>query len=153
MAKKNLEDMVSAECIKEIKDKIRNFVGKKAMLRIYPAVKKIIEEGDGEIRESILHDWLDVDSVRICTECGEIMQEGWYLDLGRYACSDECCCKIMGVSKEEFDRYSIFLPEIEEHLKDEGEGRKPEELTKGEIKEIIDEIMDNLDAYYYTEWS
>lgn len=152
MAKKDLEDMVSAECIKSIKNKIRNFVGKKAMLRLYPAVKKIIEEGDGEIRESILHDWLDIDSVRICSNCGEIMQEGWYLDMSGYACSDECAMKIMGVpDMEHFRRYRIYKEDIDEWLDDEGLGRKEEDLTQDEIEEIINEINNNIDACY-TEW-
>ena len=59
---------------------------------------------------------------------------------------------IMDVDKDEFDRYSIFKPEIEEFLTDEGEDRKIEELTKEEISEIISGIIDGLDGYYYTEW-
>ena len=151
MAKKILEDMVSAECIKSIKNKIRNFVGKKAMLRLYPAVKKIIEEGDAEIRESILRDWLDVDSVRVCSECGELMQEGWYLDTRGYACSDECAMKIMGVpDMEHFRRYRIYKEDIDYWLEEEGLGRKEEDLTQAEIEEILEEVGSYIDACYTT---
>ncbi len=152
MEKKSLEEMVSARCYDEIAKQVKHYVGEESFEIIFPAVKKALEEGSAAAREEILIQWLDLDCCRVCDNCGAIMEEGWYLDWQGYACSDECCCKIMNVSKEEFDRYSIFLPEIEEHLKDEGEGRKPEELTKDEINEIIDEIMANLDAYYYTEW-
>lgn len=152
MEKKKFGEMVSVDCYNEVKEKLQNFVGEKAMQYIFPAVEKALEEGDAEVRTTILNEWLDIDTCRVCSECGAIMQEGWYLDCHGYACSDECCCKIMGISKEEFDRYSIFLPEIELHLEEEGDERKPDELSKDEINEIIDEIMANLDAYYYTEW-
>lgn len=146
-----LESLVSDSCYKEIVKKLKATVGRNSFRRIFPAVKSILESQDGTAREEI-RNWLDIDSYRVCSHCGAIMQEGWYLDCHGYACSDDCCCKIMNITKEEYDRYSIFLPEIEEFLKDEGRGRKPEQLTKEEINEIIDEVMAGLDAYYYTEW-
>ena len=152
MEKETLESMVSQNTYDTIVKKVKELVGDSAFEYIFPAIKKALEEGDGTVRNDILIDWLDLDCCRVCSHCGAIMEEGWYLDCHGYACNDECCCKIMDITKEEFDRYGIFLPEIEEHLKDEGQGRKPEELTKKEINEIIDEIMEGLDAYYYTEW-
>ena len=149
---KTLESMISNNAYEEIIKKVNEAVGEEAAEYIFPAVKKALEEGDGKVRESILSSWLDVDTLRVCSHCGSIMQEGWYLDWHGYACSDECCMAVMNVDKNEFDRYSIFKPEIEEFLTDEGEGRKIEELTKEEISEIISRIIDGLDAYYYTEW-
>ena len=152
MEKKRLEEMVSDGCIKEIKQKIRNFVGKKAMLQLYPAIKKVIEEGDGEIRESILRDWLDVDSVRVCSQCGELMQEGWYLDTMGYACSDECAMQIMNVpDMEHFRRYRIYKEDIDNYLENEGLGRKEENLTQDEIEKILEEVNDESQACY-TQW-
>ena len=152
MEKNDLKRMVSAHTYDTIVEEVKKQVGKKAFKYIFPAVKKALEEGNGEVREEILIGWLDLDCCRVCSNCGAIMEEGWYLDWQGYACSDDCCCKIMGISKEEYDRYSIFLPEIERYLDDEGNGRKPEELTEKEIHEIIEEIMEPMDAYYYTEW-
>ena len=149
---KKLEEMVSADCIKEIKRKLRKFVGKKTMLRLYPAIKKAIEEGDREIRESILREWLDVDSVRVCSQCGELMQEGWYLDAMGYACSDECAMQIMNVpDMEHFRRYRIYKEEIDDWLEDEGLGRKEGDLTQDEIEKILEQINDESQACY-TQW-
>ena len=152
MEKKTLESLVSARTYDTIVEKVKEQVGDDAFEYIFPGIKKALEEGSGKVREEILIQWLDLDCCRVCSNCGAIMEEGWYLDWQGYACSDECCCKILDVSKEEFDRYSIFLPEIEQHLEDNKDSRKPEDLSKEEINKIIDEIMENLDAYYYTEW-
>lgn len=152
MEKETLESMVSAHTYDTIVEKVKEQVGDSAFEYIFPVIKKALEEGDGNVRYCILIDWLDLDCCRVCSYCGAIMEEGWYLDFHGYACSDECCCKIMDITKNEYDRYSIFLHEIDEHLKDEGLSRKPEELTKKEIDEIIDEILEGLDAYYWTEW-
>ena len=149
---KTLESMISNNAYEEIINKINEAVGEEAAEYIFPAVKKALEEGDGKVRESILSSWLNVDTLRVCSHCGSIMQEGWYLDWHGYACSDECCMAVMNIDKNEFDLYSIFKPEIEEFLTDEGEDRKIEELTKEEISEITSDIIDGLDAYYYTEW-
>ena len=150
--KKTLEQMVSNHAYDEIVAKVREEVGDNAFEYIFPAVKKALEEGSRKVREEILINWLDCDSVRVCSQCGSIMQEGWYLDVDGYACSDECCMAIMSVDKEEFDRYSIFKPDIEEYLSDINSTKKIEDLTPEEIKEITENIIDNLDAYYYTEW-
>lgn len=152
MNKNDLKGMVSADTYDAIVEKVKKQVGEKAFEYIFPAVKKALEEGNGEVREEILIGWLDLDCCRVCSNCGEIMEEGWYLGFHGYACSDECCCEIMNITKEEYDRYQIYLDDIEEYLKDEGEGRKPEELTEEEIHEITSKIVDGLDEYYYTEW-
>lgn len=152
MEEKLLEDMVSARCFKEIQEKVKHYVGEESFPIIWPAVKKAIEEGSGKAREEILSSWLDVDSCRICSHCGTIMEEGWYLDSMGYACSDECAMVIMEVpDMEHFRRYRIYKAEIDDYLKYEGKGRKEEDLTQEEIEEIIDEFCDNMDAYY-TEW-
>lgn len=149
--KKTLESMISAHAYEEIVEKVKKQVGEAAFEYIFPAVKKALEEGSGKVREEILIHWLDCDSVRICTYCGKIMQKGWYLECNGYACSDECAAESEGITMEEFKKYRIYKDDILQHLEDEGEGRKIEDLTKEECDEIIDEIPDDLD-YYYTEW-
>lgn len=152
LIKKTLEEMVSESCRKEIMEKTENNVGKEAFEYIFPAVKKALEEGSGEVREEILSNWLDVDSCRVCSHCGAIMQEGWYLDCQGYACSDECAMEIMNVpDMEHFQRYRIYKEDIDAFLEEEGEGRKEEDLTQEEIEEIIDIVSDDMQACY-TEW-
>lgn len=147
MEKKFLENMVSERCYNEIVEKVKYDVGEDAFEYIWPAVKKALIEGTGKVREQILISWLDCDTCRVCTECGKIMEEGWY-NMGSYACSDECVMKHDGISQEEFDRYQIFKSTIENYLDD---GQNIEDLTQEEIQKIIDENSDNWDAYY-TEW-
>lgn len=149
--KETLESMVSKHAYDEIVAKVKVKVGKESFDYIFPAVKKALEEGSGKVREKILIHWLDCDSVRVCTYCGKIMQEGWYLDWNGYACSDECAAEGEGITMEEFNKYRIYKDDILQHLEAEGKGRKIEDLTKEECDEIIDEIADDLD-YYYTEW-
>lgn len=153
METKKLEDMVSSKCYYEIVESVTHFVGEEAFSTVFPAIKKVIEEGSADAREQILINWLNIESCRICSECGAIMEEGWYLDAQGYACSDECAMKIMGVpSMEEFNRYRIYKYEIDEYLEDEGLGRKEENLTQEEIEDIIDIVSDRLEACY-TEWN
>jgi len=149
--KETLESMVSKHAYDEIVAKVKVKVGEESFDYIFPAVKKALEEGSGKVREEILIHWLDCDSVRVCTYCGKIMQEGWYLDCNGYACSDECAAEGEGITMEEFKKYRIYKDDILQHLEDEGKGRKIEDLTKEECDEIIDEIADDLD-YYYTQW-
>jgi hypothetical protein len=149
---KKLEEMLSEHCYNELQDKVKQYVGEGAFDTIFPAVKKALEEGDGETRSDILIGWLDMDSCRVCDVCGAIMEEGWYLDCCGYACSDECAMIRMDVpDMEHFRRYRIYKEDIDMYLEDEGKGRKEEDLTQEEIEEILDEIGDNIDACY-TEW-
>ena len=150
MAKK-LDEMISAHAYEEIESKVREMVGDKAFEYIFPSVVKALEKGDGETRYAILIGWLDVDSMRVCTMCGAIMEEGWYLCDAGYACSDECAAKYEGITMEEFDKWAIYKDDIIDCLKCEGKGRKIEDLTKEECEEIIEEWCSDKD-YYYTEW-
>lgn len=147
MEQKKLESMVSQHCYDEIVAKLKEQVGEEAFLYIFPAVKKALEEGSGKVREEILTGWLEIDSCRVCSECGKIMQEGWY-NMGKYACSDECVMKQDGITKEEFDRYQIYKATIEAQLE---EGQNIEDLTKEEIDQILESVLEDCDAYY-TEW-
>ena len=152
MKKKTLESMISERAYNEIVKKVKEQVGEDAFEYIFPAVKKTLEEGSGAVRENILIGWLDCDCMRVCSHCGEIMEEGWYLDCKGYACSDECAMHIMDVpDMEHFRRYRIYKEDIDEYLEDEGKGRKEEDLTQEEIDEIIDELSDDMQACY-TEW-
>ena len=149
--KETLESMVSKHAYDEIVSKVKEQVGEESFDYIFPAVKKALEEGSGKVREEILINWLNVDSMRVCTYCGKIMEEGWYLNCNGYACSDECAAKSEGITMEEFRKWRIYKDDIVSYLEDEGEGRKIEDLTKEECDEIIDELSDDLD-YYYTSW-
>lgn len=147
MEQKKFESMVSQHCYDEIVAKLKEQVGEEAFLYIFPAVKKALEEGSGKVREEILTGWLEIDSCRVCSECGKIMQEGWY-NMGKYACSDECVMKQDGITKEEFDRYQIYKATIEAQLE---EGQNIEDLSKEEIDQILESVLEDCDAYY-TEW-
>lgn len=149
---KTLEEMVSDRCFNEISEKVKHYVGEESFSIIFPAVKKALEESSGGAREEILINWLDVDTCRICSECGAIMEEGWYLDCYGYACSDECAMKIMEVpDMEHFRRYRIYKSDIDYYLETEGLERKEEDLTQEEIEKIINEVNEYSQACY-TEW-
>ena len=149
--KQNLESMLSAHAYEEIVKKVKESVGTEAAEYVFPAVKKALEEGSGKVREEILIGWLNVDSMRVCTQCGAIMEKGWYLNCQGYACSDECAAKSEGITMEQFEKWRIYKDDIVEYLKEDGEGRKIEDLTKEECDKIIDEYCQDCD-YYYTEW-
>jgi hypothetical protein len=152
MATKKLEEMLSEHCYNELQEKVKHYVGEDAFDIVFPAIKKALEEDSIETRHSILIEWLDMDSCRVCDECGAIMEEGWYLDCMGYACSNECAMKIMGVpDMEHFRRYRIYKADIDFYLEREGKGRKEEELNQNEIEEIINKMCRNIEACY-TEW-
>lgn len=149
MEKKKLSQMISESALCEIITEVQKKVGLEASTYILPGVLKALEEGSGIVREQILSVWLNVESCRVCSECGAIMQEGWY-NMGKYACSDECAAESEGITMEEFRKYRIYKDDILQHLAEEGKGRNIEDLTQDEIEEIIDAVND--DAQYYTEW-
>jgi len=148
--KQKLSEMLSESGIEKLKAVVKEKVGDKAFDFIYPAVVKALEEGDGEVRTQILIDWLDVEFCRVCSVCGKVFQEGWY-NMGEYACSDECVMKQDGISKEEFDKFQIYKGTIENYLADTEDSRNIDDLTKEEIDEIMDNVLDECDAYY-TSW-
>lgn len=149
--KQTLESMISKHAYEEIEKKVSDLFGEKTATFLFPAIKKALEEGDRDVRENILINWLDVDSMRVCTQCGAIMEEGWYLNNAGYACSDECAAKSEGITMEQFAKWKIYKDDIVSHLEEEGKGRKIDDLTKEECEEIINEIAGDLE-YYYTEW-
>lgn len=150
MAKK-LEEMISARAYDEIKRKLSLCTGESAAELLFPMVKQALEEGDHDVRYNILIDWLECDTLRVCTQCGAIMQEGWYLNLAGYACSDECAAKSEGITMEEFDRYRIYKDDIIEWLEWNDDPRTIDELSKEECDSIIEEVAADKE-YYYTEW-
>ena len=109
---------------------------------------RLLTASPAEKRDII--DEYDLDCCRVCSECGELMVEGWY-NMGAYACSDECVIKQEGITREEFERFQIYKATIQQYLDDEGEGRKADDLTDSEISVILDDIIGDCDAYY-TEW-
>ena len=147
-----LKTLISEHCYNELVEKLTEYVGEDNVQTILPSIAKILVEGTGQQKEHILNDWLDMDSCRVCTTCGKIMEEGWYLNEAGYACSDECAAKSEGITMDEFKRYKIYKKDLEEYLEREGKGRKIEDLSEDECAEIInEEIMDNVD-WYWTEW-
>lgn len=148
---KTLETMISAHAYDEIVGKVKEQVGPDVFGIIWPSIKKSLEEGNGDVRWEILISWLDCDSMRVCSQCGEIMEEGWYLCDAGYACSDECAAKSEGITMEQFEKWRIYKDDIISYLEDEGKGRKIEDLSKEECEEIIKDLPDDLD-YYYTQW-
>lgn len=147
----NLKEMISDSAYKEIEEKVKEAVGEGPFEYIFPGVVKALEEGNGSIRQQILIEWLDVDSMRVCTVCGAIMEEGWYLNNMGYACSDECAAKSEDITMEQFEKWRIYKDDIIEYLEEEGRGRKIEDLTKEECDEIIDEYCADKD-YCWTQW-
>ena len=143
--------MISAHAYDEIVAKVKEQVGEESFIYLFPAIRKALEEGSGKVREEIIRNWLDCDSMRVCTYCGKIMEEGWYLNCNGYACSDECAAQSEGITMEEFRKWRIYKDDIVSYLEDEGDGRKIEDLTKEECDKIIDDVFDDLD-YYYKEW-
>lgn len=150
MAKK-LEEMISARAYDEIKRKLSACTGESAAELLFPMVKQALEEGDHDVRYNILIDWLECDTLRVCTQCGAIMQEGWYLNLAGYACSDECAAKSEGITMVEFDRYRIYKDDIIEWLEWNDDPRTIDELSKEECDSIIEEVAADKE-YCYTEW-
>lgn len=149
--KKTLEEMVSKKCYDAIVERVKEKVGENVFDYVFPGIKKALEEGGGDVREDILINWLDMECCRVCSYCGAIMEEGWYLCNNGYACSDKCAAESEHITMEEFEKWRIYKDDIIGYLEDEGEGRKIEDLSKEECDEIIDELSDDLD-YYYTEW-
>ena len=143
--------MISAHAYDEIVSKVKEFVGDEASKYLLPGVVKALEEGDGHVREDVLIGWLDVDSMRVCTHCGAIMEEGWYMECGGYACGDECAAQLVGLSMEEFAKWRIYKEDIVEYLRETKDARNISELSAEECDKIIENIAPHRD-YYWTEW-
>ena len=148
-----LKTLISEHCYDELVEKLTEQVGETNAKVMLPAVAKALVEGGRKEREQILINWLDMDSCRVCTTCGAIMEEGWYLNDAGYACSDECAAKSEGITMEEFKRYKIYKDDIEQYLRDTYDPRSIYELSDDECAHIINDCIDmeNLD-YYWTEW-
>lgn len=148
-----LKTMISEHCYDELVKKLTERVGENNAKVMLPAVAKALVEGGREEREQILINWLDMDSCRVCTTCGKIMEEGWYLNNAGYACSDECAAKSEGITMEQFKKWKIYKDDIIDYLRREGKGRTIDELSDDECADIINDHIDmeNLE-YYWTEW-
>lgn len=142
---------ISQHAYNEIKENLEDKVGDKAAKYLFPAVLKALKHGSGDCREWILRDWLDCNSMRVCTQCGAIMEEGWYLNEAGYACSDECAAQSEGITMEQFAKWRIYKDDIKDYLQQEGKNRKIEDLTQEECDAIIDDYCEDCD-YFWTEW-
>lgn len=149
-----LKQMVNADTYKELLEKLTdNLTNEKVAQSMLPQIAKTLVEGGREEREAILIDWLDMDSCRVCTTCGKIMSEGWYLNNMGYACSDECAAKSEGITMEQFEKWRIYKDDIEQYLRESGDKRSIDELTADECADIINEKIGFEDLeYYWTEW-
>ncbi|MBQ9560580.1 MAG: hypothetical protein IJV08_11485 [Bacteroidaceae bacterium] len=147
-----LSSLISRHAYAELRRKVADSVGDEPAPFIFPAVARALEGGGKVCRELILIDWLDVDSMRVCTNCGAIMEQGWLMgDMG-YACSDECAAQMEGITMEQFRKWRIYKDDIIEYLRDiENEGRQIEDLTQEECDAIIGEYCADRD-YFWTEW-
>ena len=147
----SLPQTISAHAYEEISAKVKEFVGEEASAYILPGVIKALEEGNGHVREDVLNGWLDVESMRVCSHCGAIMEEGWYMECSGYACSDECAAQIVGLTMEEFAKWRIYKDDIVEYLRETKDTRNITELSTEECDKIIESIAPHRD-YYWTEW-
>ena len=146
-----LSQMISAHAYDEIVNKVKEFVGAEASKYILPGVIRALEEGDRVVREEILNGWLDVESMRVWSHCGAIMEEGWYMECGGYACSDECAAQIVGLTMEEFAKWRIYKADIVEYLKQSNDSRDINELSAEECEKIVEQIALRCDSCW-TEW-
>ena len=149
---KNLPQMISSHAYDEIVSKVKEYVGEEASEYILPGIIKALEEGGGVVREEILNGWLDVESMRVCSYCGAIMEEGWYLECNGYACSDECAAQSEGITMEEFEKWRIYKDDIVEYLRETKDTRDITKLSAEECDKIIESIAPHRD-YYWTEWN
>jgi hypothetical protein len=104
---KNINDFYTDDELREILSKIR----RPANVRIADAFLDYIWEED---------------NIRQCTVCGELMNDGYYLD-GDYACCDKC-------------RNEYYI---------ENRGCKTEEEAE---KVYLEDYDDGDGDFYYTEW-
>lgn len=149
----DIKKMMSEHCYEEFVQKLTDQVGESNAKIMLPSIIVAIVKGGREERERILINWLDMDSCRVCTTCGAIMEEGWYLNDAGYACSDECAAKSEGITMDEFKRYKIYSQDIKDYLCRKGDSRNLSELSDDECAGIINDKIDmeNL-PYYWTEW-
>ena len=148
---KKLEQMVSACVYDEIKAQVVELLGEDGE-SFFTVVKVALENGDAKLRSYILHHWLEVDSVRVCDQCGALMEEGWYLGCAGYACSDECAAKSEGITMEQFEKWRIYKDDLIQWLEENDDHRSIDELTKEECDRIIEEEIALHRDYCWTEW-
>ena len=79
------------------------------------------------------------------------MEEGWYMECGGYACSDECSAQIVDLTMEEFAKWRIYKADIVEYLKQSNDSRDINELSAEECEEIVEQIALRCDSCW-TEW-
>ena len=98
---KKLENLVSSHCYDEIVEKTKKLFGE-AFDYIFPAIKKALERGNGNVRREIL-EVLDIESCRVCDVCGKLMEDGYLdeVDL-TYSCSKKCLKKNYNWSEKHF---------------------------------------------------
>jgi len=60
----------------------------------------LLDESNVNMKELFIDTFAE-DSLRVCTNCGEFMVEGYYLD-GDYACCDECAIELYNGDADAF---------------------------------------------------
>lgn len=147
---KELKDLISKNAYDEIVEKLKECVGEDAFEYIFPAVDKALVEGSIACKNDIVNLWLDCDHLRVCDICGDLMEDGWYID-GDYACCDECAAKHEGITFEQFQKWRVYKDYIIDYMEEQGWGGSINDLTQEECDEIIDECCDDCERYF-TEW-
>lgn len=97
------------EIVTKLKDSVEEMEGVKGYKELTKDAQEILKETYEDMYFYLLQDD-DDNSYRICSDCGDVMNEGYCIEAGKaYYCSDTCLEKHM--SKEEY-----------ETLYDDGEG-------------------------------
>lgn len=109
----------------------------------------ILINGTISEKEEVLENY-NIECLRVCEQCGELMDEGWMLDC-TVVCSDECAARFFEESVDEF-KYRMsdenFIRQAMEWDKCE---KKYEDLTEEERGKYLDMAMERTD-FYWTEW-
>lgn len=110
-------------------------VNRKLADELYTASKEIKEEFL-ELVEELSPICYDDLGLRVCSECGKFMIEGYYL-AGEYACSDECA--------------------IKNYMHTSSRRSKNEMVNEETAKKLFEEDLEYDEKYcvgdvYYTEW-
>ena len=96
-------------------------------------------------------DTYELDHLRVCEECGKLIDEGWSLDC-TVVCSDECAAKFFDETVEEFKYRMSDENFIKQAMEWDHCEKRYEDLTDEERERYLDDAM-NATEYYWTEWN
>lgn len=96
-------------------------------------------------------DTYELDHLRVCEECGKLIDEGWLLDC-TVACSDECAAKFFDETVEKFKYRMSDENFIKQAMEWDHCEKRYEDLTDEEREKYLEDAM-NMTEYYWTEWN